>query len=117
MADFQASNWSRTAQPDHARVYLPQGQGFGIQAATVAANTTTIITATVPYQFQGNGQIEATIPLGQTNPQTGVSIGESILLSPSSGSLAAGNHPRVQFKVVSQIAATFAACSVLLVQY
>ncbi len=117
MTDFQKSNWSRTASSEHARVYLPSTQGFGITAATVTASSMQIYTATVPFQFQGNGQVEDSIPQGATAIQNGVQLGEAILLPPASGSYSLGNHPRVQFKTTSVIAATIAATSVLLVQY
>jgi hypothetical protein len=117
MADFQASNWTRTAVSDHALQYFPSSQGFGITAATVAANTTAIYTLTASFQFQGNGQCEASIPPGSTALQTGVSLGECYLVAPASGSYSAGNHPLIKFKSVAQIAATIAAASVMVVQY
>lgn len=118
MADFQPSNWSRTAVGEHARVYLPSVQGFGITAATVTASSMQIYTATVPYQFQGTGQVQASVPAGATALQAGVALeGAATLLAPAAGSYAAGNHPRVQFETFSLIAATIAATSVLLVQY
>jgi hypothetical protein len=118
MADFQKSNWSRTAQADHARVYLRASpDGNGITAATVTASSMQIYTATVPFQFQGNGQVVASIPWGQTQLQNGISLEEADILPPASGSYSAGNHPRVAFKTTSTIAATIAATSVLLVQY
>jgi hypothetical protein len=117
MADFQKSNWTRTASSEHSRVYLPSSQGFGITAATVTASSMQLYTATVPFEFQGNGQIDATIPVGATALQQGVSLGQPQLLAPASGSYAAGNHPRVQFTTTSLIAATIAATSVVLVQY
>jgi hypothetical protein len=117
MADFQKSNWLRTASSEHARVYLPSSQGFGITAATVTASSMQIYTATVPFQFQGNGQVEVGLPAGITALQNGVQLGEAELLPPASGSYSLGNHPRVQFKTTSVIAATIAATSVTIVQY
>jgi hypothetical protein len=117
MADFQKSNWTRTASSEHARVYLPAGQGFGITAATVTASSMQLYTATVPFEFQGNGQLEATLPVSAAALQPGISLGQPQLLAPASGSYAAGNHPRVAFTTISLIAATIAATSVVIVQY
>ncbi len=119
MADFQKSNWTRTASSEHARVYLPASQGFGITAATVTSASTMIYTATVPYQFQGNGQVEASLPAGATLV-AGVTLGNAVLLSPASGSYALGNHPRVQINASysSGVATTtVAVTSVVVVQY
>jgi hypothetical protein len=117
MADFQKSNWTRTASSEHARVYLPSSQGFGITPATVTASSMQIYTATVPFEFQGNGQVDATLPVGATALQTGIALGSAQLLAPASGSYSLGNHPRVAFSTTSLIAATIAATSVVLVQY
>lgn len=120
MGLFQKSNWTRTCGSEKARVYSPQSQGFGIQAITVASNSTSIITQTVPFQFQGNGQIEVSIPAGPSQGvQTGLSLGEAQLLAPASGSYGAGNHPRIQFKVANSTAAaiTATASDVIFCQY
>lgn len=117
MAEFKASNWTRTASGEHARQYFPSSQGFGITAATVGANSTQIYTLTAAFQFQGNGQIEVSLPVGTTALQTGISIGEAYLSPPASGSYSKGNHPLINFKTVAQIAATIAATSVMAVQY
>jgi hypothetical protein len=100
MASFQKSNWTRTTSSEHSRVYSPNA----IAAGNVTGNGgQTTITLTVPFQFQGNGQVEATLPanLANANMNTGLSFGAVQLLAPASGSYASGNHPRVQVPLIN----------------
>jgi hypothetical protein len=114
MANFQKSNWTRTASSEHARQYFVGA----IAAQTVAANTTVVLTLTATYQFQGNGQIEASLPAGATLA-AGLVLGQAQLLAPGSGSYAAGNHPRVTVQVTNPTAGalTPAATDLIVVQY
>ncbi len=114
MANFQKSNWTRTASSEHARQYFVSG----IAAQTVTANTTAVITLTATYQFQGNGQIEASIPAGATLA-AGLVLGQAQLLAPAAGSYAAGNHPRITVQVSNPTASniTPVACDLIVVQY
>jgi hypothetical protein len=94
---FNKSNWSRTVASDKARVYLPAAIPVG--NITNGNNGTTIFTLTVPFEFQGPGQVFVTIPAGQASLPNGISLDQAQLLAPASGSYAAGNHPRVSILV------------------
>ena len=114
MANFQKSQWTRTAVGEHARQYFVGA----IAAQTVAANTSIVLTLTATYQFQGNGQVEASLPMGATLA-AGLVIGQAQLLGPGSGSYAAGNHPRITVQVTNPTAGalTPAATDLICVQY
>jgi len=100
---FQRSNWTRTASAEHARVYSNSAIATGNITGNGGATT---ITLTVPWQFQGNGQIDVSIP-PSTNGITANSaaqIGVVQLIAPSSTTYSggqSGNHPRVQLQVVN----------------
>jgi hypothetical protein len=100
MAIFNKSNWSRTCSSEHARVYYPNAVASGNVTGNGGQTT---ITLTVPFQFQGNGQVEATLPCtaANANLNTGLTFGTVSLLVPASGSYALGNHPRVQVPLVN----------------
>jgi hypothetical protein len=114
MANFQKSNWTRTASGEHARQYFPGGIG----AQTITAATTAVITLTATYQFQGNGQVEASLPVTATLA-AGLVLGQAQLIGPASGSYALGNHPRITVQVSNPTAAniTPTACDLVVVQY
>lgn len=100
MAAFNKSNWSRTSGPQKMVQYFPSG----IPNVSVLANSSTILTLTAARQFKGNGQVDTTIPFftGANGPLVaGLSLGDSVLISPSSGSYAAGNFPRIQIKITN----------------
>jgi hypothetical protein len=100
MGTFQKSNWTRTTSSEHSRVYAPNA----IAAGNVTGNGgQTTITVTVPWQFAGNGQVEATFPctFSNANVNSGLTLGSTQLLPPSSGSYAGGNHPRVQVPLIN----------------
>ena len=114
MANFQKSNWTRTASSEKMRQYFPNA----IAAQTIAANTSLVLTLTAAYQFQGNGQVEASLPVSATLA-AGLVLGQAQLIGPASGSYAAGNHPRITVQVTNPTAAaiTPVACDLLCVQY
>jgi len=114
MTAFNKSNWTRTVGSEHATQYFPGA----IPNVAIPANSTSIITLTVQFQFKGNGPVDVSLPAGVTLP-TGVSLGEAVLIAPAAGSYGAGNHPRISFKVInSTIAAqTPAATDVIATQF
>jgi len=75
-----------------------------ITTATVAANSTLLITLTAAFQFKGNGPVDVSLPEGATLA-TGLSLGEAVLTGPASGNYAAGNHPLIIFKLLNSTAA------------
>jgi hypothetical protein len=103
MGTFQKSNWTRTASSEHARVYAPNA----LAAGNITGNGgQTTVTITVPWQFQGPGQCEATFPstFSNSNINTGITLGTIQLLPPSGVSYAAGgttSHPRIQIPVIN----------------
>jgi hypothetical protein len=119
MGTFQKSNWTRTTSSEHSRCYAPNA----VAAGNVAGNgVATVVTVTVPWQFQGNGQVEATFPATFTNGNvnSGITLGSTQLLPTSSGSYAAGNHPRVQVPVINSTNANLnlqQTCDLVIVQY
>ena|SRR5437660_142848 len=114
MAAFQKSNWTRTASAEKARQYFPAA----IAAQTIAANTSIVLTLTAGFQFNGNGQVEASLPMAATLA-AGLVLGQAQLLGPASGSYAAGNHPRITVQVTNPTAAglTPVATDLICVQY
>jgi len=114
MAAFNKSNWTRTVGSEHSIQYFPGA----IPNVAIPANTTSVITTTADFQFKGNGPVDISLPAGVTI-NTGLSLGEAVLLAPASGSYAAGNHPRIQFKVVNSTIAgiTPAATDVIGTQF
>lgn len=115
MANFQKSNWSRTAQAEHARVYCPAA----IPNTAINFGVNSVITLTVPFQFQGPGQVQVSLPTGQVL-NSNLDISTPQLLGPASGSYSLGNHPRVQFTVGNSSTGTNntpANTDVLIVQY
>lgn len=112
--NFQKSNWTRTALGQHARQYFVGG----VAAQTVAANTTVVITLTATFQFQGNGQVDVSVPMGATLA-AGLVLGNAELLGPASGSYALGNHPRITVQLTNPTAGalTPVATDLLAVQY
>ena len=117
--NFQKSNWTRTASSEHARQYFT-AVAAGI---TIAAASTSLITVTAAFQFQGNGGVEVSLPFGASSAETaaaqGMVIGAAWLQPAASGSYAAGNHPLLVFQATSQTLMTVAATgfSVIAVQY
>jgi hypothetical protein len=112
---FKKSNWTRTVLSDHSVVYAPGA----ITTGTIAANTNSAITITVPYQFKGNGQVLATLPEGDTL-DAGLVVTGASLLGPASGSYAAGNHPRVVVNISNVTVADITPVSahdLVIVQY
>lgn len=114
MAAFQKSNWTRTASSEKARQYFTGGIG----AQTIAANTSVVLTLTALFQFQGNGQVEASLPVGATLA-AGLVLGQAQLLGPAAGSYASGGHPRITLQVTNPTAAalTPVATDLVVVQY
>jgi len=105
-ASFNKSNWSRMGAANPSVVYSPVSQAFGIPASSIPANTTSVITYSVPRKFKGNGPIEISVPaqtLAASGLQSGLSLGEAVLLCPAAASFgtsyAAGTLPKIQFKV------------------
>lgn len=97
MANFNKSNWTRTVGADKMVSYAPGA----ITNVAISANTSTVYTTTVPFQFKGNGPVEVTLPVTATALVAGLSISEANLLAPASGSYSLGNHPRISFKVTN----------------
>jgi hypothetical protein len=114
---FNKSNWSRLAESPKAVVYLPQSQSKGIVAQTLSANATTVLTFSVPYQFKGNGPVEATFPFGQLlqNSTGNPWLSESWLTQATS--YAGKTNPSINIRLsnVGTAAATITAGSDLLV--
>ncbi len=100
---FQKGNQTRTVAADKARVYLPAAIPVG--NITSGTSNTTVLTFTVPFEFQGPGQVFVTIPGGQAALANGLELAEAMLLAPSTGSYSAGNHPRVSVKISNDIGA------------
>jgi hypothetical protein len=119
MGTFQKSNWTRTASSEHSRVYAPNA----IAAGNVTGNGgQTTVTVTVPWQFQGNGQVEATLPatFSNANVNSGISLGTVQLLAPTGTSYATGSHPRVQVPIINSTNGNLnlqQACDFVIVQY
>lgn len=95
MANFNKSNWTRSVGDDKAVLYAPGA----ITNVAIPANSSTAYTVTAPFQFKGNGPVEVTLPVTAAALVAGLSVSETNLLAPASGSYAAGNHPRLTFKV------------------
>jgi hypothetical protein len=114
---FNKSNWTRLVSGEHSVQYMPSATG-GITTATIAANSTEVITSTVQFQFKGNGPCDISLPAAFTLA-SGISLGECVLIAPASGSYSLGNHPRVQYKVVNSTAAavTPVATDVIVTQF
>lgn len=110
---FQKGNWSRLAGDPKAVVYLPGG----IATQTLSAQATTVITANVPFQFKGNGPVEASFPFGQSfqNSTGQPSLSETWLTEGTS--YASGVHPVVNIRLAnsSTASAAITAASDLLV--
>ncbi len=126
MASFNKSNWTRLGGADPAVVYSPSAQSFGIPASAIAANTTSVITYNVPRKFKGNGPVDVSLAMSTTanSPlQSGLSLGEAILLGPASASFgtsySAGTLPKIQFKVCNSTvgALTPTAADVIFTQF
>lgn len=117
---FQKSNWTRTAQGEHARQYFPASVGGSISGTSVAGTVTggivftggqtRVLTLTAAFQFQGNGQITVSGPEGSSSYATaaaqGIVIDNAWLQGPASGSYAAGNHPLILVNISGPAAAT-----------
>jgi len=97
MANFNKSNWTRWGESAAANVYAPGA----ITNVAIAANSSTVYTTTVPFKFKGNAPVEVTLPVTAAALAAGLSLSEANLLAPASGSYAAGNHPRISFKVTN----------------
>jgi hypothetical protein len=109
---FNKSNWTRTVADDKAVVYLPAA----IATQTLGANSTTVVTTAVPFQFKGNGPVEISFPFGQLfqNSTGAPSLGEAWLTQATS--YAGGTHPSLNFRLTnSGAAATITASSDLVV--
>ena len=113
MAAFQKANWTRTAGSEKAIQYFPGA----ITTATVAANSTLLITVTAAWMFKGNGPVDVSLPLGFTLA-SGMSLGEAVLVAPASAGYPTV-HPRIIFKVVNSTAAaiTPVATDVIMTQF
>ena len=99
-----------------AHVYLPSSQSKGIVAQTLAATSTTVVTFSVPFQFKGNGAVEASFPFGQSfqNSTGQPSLGETWLTQATS--YAGKTNPSVNFRLInSAAAATITAGSDLVI--
>jgi hypothetical protein len=92
---FNKSNWSRVASEDKAIVYLPAV----IATQTVSLNNSVVITTAIPFQFKGNGPVEASLPFGQLvqNSTGSPSIDETWLTQATSYS--GGTHPSVNIRL------------------
>jgi hypothetical protein len=99
MAAFNKSNWTRNLG-SKAVLYAPAA----IPNSAIAANTSSVITITAPFQFKSNAPVEVTMPTSAAALAAGLSLSESNLLAPAAGSYAAGNHPRLQFKIINSTA-------------
>jgi hypothetical protein len=114
---FQKGNWTRLAGEPKALVYLPQSQSKGIVAQTISANATVVVTYSVPFQFKGNGPVEATFPFGQSfqNSTGQPAMGEAWLTQATS--YAGKTNPSVNFRLINSgaAAATITAGSDLVV--
>jgi len=96
---FNKGNWTRLHGEPGMVVYLPQSQSKGIVAQTITANTTVVITFSVPFQFKGNGPVEASFPFGQSfqNSTGQPSLGETWLTQATS--YAGGTHPTINIRL------------------
>ena len=113
---FQKGNRPRTVTADHAVYYAVSALGI---TTTIAANVISTITLTLPFQFKGCAQLEATLPPGD-NLDTGLSIGNCTLEAPASGSYSAGNHPTCNVQIINNTTAavtTAAAHDLVIVEY
>lgn len=106
---FNKSNWTPFSGEPKSRVYLPQSQSKGIQPQTIAANTTVVLTYSIPSMFKGNGPVEASFPFGQSfqNSTGQPSVGEAWLSQ--SGVYASGNKPSVNIRLSNAAAV---ACTI-----
>jgi len=87
-----------------------------IATQTLSANATTVLTTSVPFQFKGNGPVEASFPFGQLfqNSSGQPSLGECWLTQATS--YAGGTHPSVNIRLNNcGSAATITAASDLVV--
>ncbi len=111
---FQKGNRRAVAEAVKASIYVPNG----IAAITNLNSTTpTTIQQVVPWAFKGVGQIEVSSPPGFNLPN-GVTIGQPTLVANSSGGYASGNHPIVQYSVVTTGGnINVSAADVFIVQY
>jgi hypothetical protein len=106
---FNKSNWSRLAGDPKAIVYLPQAQSKGIVAQTISANATVVLTFSVPFQFKGNGPVEANFPFGQFfQNSTGQPSLDEVWLTQGTA-YSNGLHPSINIRVMN---AGTAACTI-----
>jgi hypothetical protein len=114
---FQRSNWTRTALAEKARVYANSAIATGNVTGNGGVQT---VTVTVPFQFQGNGQVQASLPAGSVFQNSALDLAAVSLIAPSGVSYAAGSHPRVQFQVQNSSNSNSniqTALDVIIVQY
>jgi hypothetical protein len=90
-----------------AVVYLPAA----IAVQTISANATVVVTKSVPFQFKGNGPVEASFPFGQLfqNSTGQPSLGETWLTQATS--YAGKTNPSVNFRLINSSAASAAITS------
>lgn len=115
MAAFNKSNRQRTVSADHSVVYATSATS----TASIPANSAVNVTITVPFSFQGNGQVDATLSAGDSL-DTGLALGPATLAAPASGSYSAGNHPRVITSLINLTTAAVTPAAqhdLLIVQY
>jgi len=128
--NFQKSNWTRTASAEHARQYFPASVAGTVTGnLTFTAGQTVPITLTAAFQFQGNGQVEVSIPMaggstsgfsgGETAAANFLTIQNAYLIGAASGSYSAGNHPLIVVQFTCAKAYTTAATGfdLLAIQY
>lgn len=98
---FQKGNQLAVAGESKAHVYLPQAQSKGIVAQTLALNSTTVITFSVPFAFKGNGPVEVSFPFGQLfqNSTGQPSLGEAWLSQATS--YAGKTNPSLNFRLIN----------------
>src|SRR5271163_4553267 len=83
---FNKGNWTPASGECKMHSYLPVSQSKGIVAQTISLNQTVVISFSVPFQFKGNGPVDATFPFGQffQNSTGQPSLGESWLTQATS---------------------------------
>jgi hypothetical protein len=118
--NFQKSNWTRTAVGEHARQYFT---AVGASLTITAATTQLVTLTAAAFQFQGNGQVDVSLPFGFSGGETaaaqGLMLGSAWLQATATAAYSAGVHPQIVFQVSSATLMTVASggFSVIAVQY
>jgi hypothetical protein len=114
---FQKGNWTPASGETKMHAYLPSSQSKGIAAQTLTANSTVVLSFSVPFQFKGNGAVDANFPFGQffQNSTGQPSLGEAWLTQATSYS--GKTNPTINIRIgnAGTAAATITAGSDLII--